>query len=68
MKCLQGPLNKLTRCTFAMQGGGGKGKGNQKKGGSSIADLLKPKEPWERTEVVMQNLILVENHRRKVGR
>lgn len=51
-----------------MQGGGGKGKGGQKKGGSSIADLLKPKEPWERTEVVMQNLILVENHRRKVGR
>ncbi|CAL8464536.1 g4071 [Coccomyxa elongata] len=50
-----------------MQGGGGKGKGGQKKGGSSIADLLKPKEPWERTEVVMQNLILVENHRRKVG-
>lgn len=48
--------------------GGGKGKGNQKKGASSIADLLKPREPWERIEVVMQNLILVENHRRKVGR
>ena len=52
-----------------MQGGNKNGKGgNQKKGGSAIGDLLKPKQPYEQTEVVLQNLLIVENHRRKVGR
>lgn len=53
-----------------MQGGkkgSGKG-GNQKKGGSAIGDLLKPKQPFEQTDVVLQNLLIIENHRRKVGR
>ncbi len=52
---------------YVMQGGK-KGGGNQKKGGSAISDLLKPKQPFEQTEVVLQNLLLIENHRRKVGR
>ncbi|KAK9905039.1 hypothetical protein WJX75_008391 [Coccomyxa subellipsoidea] len=60
-------LSRKQLQVLAAKKGGGKGKGNQKKGASSIADLLKPREPWERIEVVMQNLILVENHRRKVG-
>ena len=48
--------------------GGKKGGGNQKKGGSAIGDLLKPRQPFEQTEVVLQTLVLIENHRRKVGR
>ena len=54
-------------CTCA-QGGKKGGGGAQKKGGSSIADLLKPRQPYEETGIIMQNLLLIENHRRKVGR
>jgi hypothetical protein len=61
-------FGQIAGCPYSrleiMQGG----KGSQKKGGSNIADLLKPKQPWERTEVVMQNLILIESFRRKAGR
>ena len=52
----------------AQGGGSKKGGGNQKKGGSAIADLLKPKQPYEKTEIIMHTLMLIENHRRKVGR
>lgn len=53
-----------------MQGGkkGSSKGGNQKKGGSAIGDLLKPRQPFEQTDVVLQNLLIIENHRRKVGR
>ena len=51
-----------------MPQGSKKGGGAQKKGGSSIADLLKKREPYEETATIMQNLLLIENHRRKVGR
>ncbi|CAK0783440.1 hypothetical protein CVIRNUC_006639 [Coccomyxa viridis] len=52
-----------------MQGGkkGSSKGGNQKKGGSAIGDLLKPRQPFEQTDVVLQNLLIIENHRRKVG-
>ena len=53
-----------------MQGGkkGSSKGGSQKKGGSAIGDLLKPRQPFEQTDVVLQNLLIIENHRRKVGR
>jgi hypothetical protein len=50
------------------QGGKKGGGGAQKKGGSSIADLLKPRQPYEETDTILQNLLLIENHRRNVGR
>lgn len=53
---------------YAQGGGSKKGGGNQKKAGSAIADLLKPKQPYEKTETIMHTLMLIENHRRKVGR
>ena len=49
------------------KGGGGKG-GGQKKGPGSLADIPKPPEPWKDPEVIMENLLLVESFRRKVGR
>ncbi|KAK9812015.1 hypothetical protein WJX73_009002 [Symbiochloris irregularis] len=60
----------------------GKGGGGQKKGPGSVIDIPKSegpeaagpstagpsKEPWEQTDVVMINLLLIENYRRAVGR
>ena len=57
---------KSNLTTHVMQGGK-KGGGNQKKG-SAIGDLLKPRQPFEQTEVILQTLVIIENHRRKVGR
>ncbi|KAK9818548.1 hypothetical protein WJX74_004619 [Apatococcus lobatus] len=50
------------------KGGGKKGGGGQKKGPGSLADIPKPPEPWKDPEVIMENLLLVESFRRKVGR
>ena len=29
---------------------------------------MRPRQPFEQTDVVLQNLLIIENHRRKVGR
>ena len=59
------------------------GKGGQKKGPGSLMDLpvvddaaeetpagpaTETKEPWQTTDVIMQNLLLVESFWRNVGR
>lgn len=49
-------------------------KGGQKKGPGSLMDIPKPqaeeiaKEPYEETEVIMDNLLLIESFSRNVGR
>jgi hypothetical protein len=45
-----------------------KGGGGNKKGGSAIGSLLKPKEPYQQTAVIMHNLLLIESHVRKTRR
>lgn len=55
--------------------------GGQKKGPGSVIDIPKPQEaqadphtteagkaPYEDTDVVMINLLVIENYRRKLGR
>ena len=55
----------LHPCRPALQGGGKK-LGGQKKGPGSLMDT-KPRLPYQETSVIMQNLLLVESYRRKVG-
>ena len=49
-------------------------KGGQKKGPGSLMDIPKPQaeeianEPYEETEVIMDNLLLIESFSRNVGR
>ena len=45
---------------------GGKG-GGQKKGPGSLMDIKK-EHPYEQTDVIMQNLLMLESFYRKVGR
>eukprot|EP00873_Tetraselmis_striata_P029733 jgi/Tetstr1/449997/TSEL_037049.t1 len=47
---------------------GGKKGGGKKKGPGSLMDMVKPKEPFEDVNVIMQNLLMVESFRRNVGR
>ena len=49
-----------------MQGGTGKKSGGQKKGPGSLMGVTK-KLPYQETPVIMQNLLMVESYRRKVG-
>ncbi|KAK9842623.1 hypothetical protein WJX84_001135 [Apatococcus fuscideae] len=50
------------------KGGGKKGGGGQQKGPGSLMDIPKPPEPWNDPEIIMENLLLIESFRRKVGR
>ena len=45
-----------------------KGGGGQKKGPGSLMDIPKPAAPYLDTDVVMQNLLMVESFSRFVGR
>ena len=64
----------VARSALTLQGKSGKG--GQKKGGGLLADIPKPEaasetpsvEPWQETEVIMNNLLLVESYSRNVGR
>lgn len=68
----------LSQCCFSWESNGdiqGKAKkGGQKKGPGSLMDIPKPqaeeiaKEPYEETEVIMDNLLLIESFSRNVGR
>ncbi len=72
------PIARAERCerveTVTAQGKSGKG--GQKKGPGSLMDIPKPQaaqetptvEPWQETEVIMNNLLLVESYSRNVGR
>lgn len=48
------------------QGGSGKKGGGQRKGPGSLMGAVK-KLPYLETPVIMQNLLMVESYRRKVG-
>ncbi|PRW20316.1 MEKHLA domain-containing isoform A [Chlorella sorokiniana] len=52
----------------AKKGGGGKKGSGQKKGPGSLMNPPKPAEPWLQTQVIMDNLLLIESHFRKTGR
>ena len=42
--------------------------GSKKKGPGSLMDPPKPAHPYLETDVIMQNLLMVESYKRKVGR
>ena len=60
-------ISSLQAMLQQKKSGSSKG-GGQKKGAGSLADIPKPPEPWKDPEVIMENLLLVESFRRKVGR